>query len=204
MKKKSLFLAYFNGTLPVIALVVAITSFYGSCNNNGPTGTVGGIWSLNFLSNKGNFTANGKYDTTRAYGTGVGGFRSTSSKNIIVFGYRINSATDVDVVVIGIADTGAIHSGTYIFTGNENVLFLHYYPHVSSGSLSNLGYPYALTSGNFVISSISSTDIQGTFSGRGAYVVNPSDSITVTNGSFVTSLEVVTSMNVVNALPKVR
>ncbi len=181
------------GISSLVICFMSIIILSSGCKNDGPTSPGNGALSLSFQSNKGNFSASGKYDTTATSGSGVGAFRSTDSKRISVFAYRFNSSADVDVIIMLISDTVAIHTTTYHYGPSDDILAFYFYPHVNPAGSSGLGYPYRLSSGDLAITGIASEGIQGTFAGKGVHAVNPSDSIIVSNGTFNSVMEVISS-----------
>ena len=110
-------------------------------------------------------------------------------KRIGVFAYRYNTSYDVDLLILFLADTAALRPSVFRFTGDEQFVFFHYYPHVNPADPSTGAYPYLLTSGEIVVASVTPDDIQGTFSGRGSFAVSPTDTIAITSGVFHSSLE---------------
>jgi len=151
------------------------------------TGTSG---TVSFNSDKGNFSANGIYNPSATTGSGAGGFLMTSSgSNILaIYAYRFNSITSLDLAIIEFMDTAPIAAGTFTYpsTSSKSVL-ISYFPALNLNDTTSSFY-LLMTSTTATISALSSSNAQGTFSGNGMYFVNgtpnPSQTITVTGGSF--------------------
>jgi len=152
-----------------------------------PTGTSG---TTSFNSDKGNFTATGIYDASATSGTGAGGFLSSTSGagSLVIYAYRFNSATSLDLLIIQCMDTAPIATGTYTYppTSSKST-FISYYP-AGNPADSSANFYLLSTATSAVISAISSTNVQGTFSGNGMFYANstpnPSNTIAVTGGTF--------------------
>ena len=163
------------------------------------SGTFTTSGTLSFSSNVANFSATGIYNETSLTGSGAGGyFSTTSGQNIvIVYGYKYNSSTSLDLVIVEYADASAIVAGTYSYPAATKMVLISYVPAMnpSSSTFTDL---YMLTSATSAISVITSSNAQGTFSGSGMFISNgtpdPSRTIAVTNGSFNVPLIVGTSL----------
>lgn len=157
-------------------------------NNTGLFKTAG---TFSFTSDRGNFSANGIFDTTFATLNAAGAFQYTSGnlRFVIVFAYDLTSQTTQKIVFAGVADTlNAIATGSYPFTVNETpkAAFFGYIP--NAADTSSFGAFYILTSGSMNVGSISSTSMSGTFSGNGFNVTDTTSAITVTNGTYNTPI----------------
>jgi hypothetical protein len=147
--------------------------------------------TLSFISNKGDFSANGIYDPTATSGTGAGAMiRSSGGINTLtIYGLRINSATNVDITLIQFVDTAPLAIGTFAFTPTTSLksVSISYAPATNPSDTTAPNF-YLLTSATASISVLSSSDAEGTFSGSGVSYVNAipdfSQSINVTAGSF--------------------
>ena len=163
-------------------IVITIVSLFESCSNNdNPTGPVIANNSLSFNSNQGNFSVSGPLDTAATSGSGVGAYRSDSTR-VFIIAYKFNTSTDADVVVMQIK-ASKVQAGTYQFTLDTSATFFVYVVHANPSSPQTIS-GYVLTSGNVAISSITSGNIVGTFSGSGVFSSNVSKTISLTNGSF--------------------
>ena len=152
-----------------------------------PTGTSG---TASFNSDKGNFTATGVYNPSATSGTGAGGFLQSGGGNnvLVIYAYRFNSATSLDLLIIQCMDSSPIAVGTYPYPPTSaKSAFIAYYP-AGNPADSSANFYLLSTSTSAVISAISATNAQGTFSGNGMFyvnsTVNPTNTIAVTGGSF--------------------
>ena len=105
-----------------------------------------------------------------------------------VTGYRVNSATSIDIAVLTFMDSAPIATGSFVSpsTGSKSVTVLYFPAHNPNDTTTqNL---YMLTTATANISAFSSSNAQGTFSGNGMYSANgilvPSNTIAVTSGTF--------------------
>ncbi len=171
------------------------TSVRSSLNAQVLTGGGGGggtgSGSAGFSSDKGNFAASGPYNPNAVSGSGataiVSGAGSASQMEILA--YRINSATNVDLLIITLHSNATIATGTYSFAYGNQYATISYSPGINPSDTSTTGNLYLLTSGAGVtISTLTSSNVQGTFGGTGFYfshgTVNTSQTINVTGGTF--------------------
>lgn len=159
--------------------------------------------SLSFASNVGNYSANGIFDNRTdsmpSNTQGVGGFYFEGfgpEYSLSVVGYFKNSATDWDIVVVSYFDSVSFAPGSYPFLATPTLkrqaefLFIKgWNPDTSGGDPFEQG-SYMLATGSALISSFTTTNAQGTFSGTGSWFVqgvpDPSKPISVSGGTFNT------------------
>ena len=145
--------------------------------------------TLSFSSNVANFSATGIYNVNALTGSGAGGFLTTSS-NLLVYGYKYNSSTSVDISMVEFTDASPIAAGTYVMppiTGTKSVT-ISYIPGLNPSSSTVTDMYILVISATATISALNTSTAQGTFSGSGLFVSNSvpdyTRTITVTNGSF--------------------
>lgn len=157
-----------------------------------PTGTAGGTGlfktagTFSFSSNRGNFSAQGIFDTTFMNTSASGAFKYTEGRQsiIMVFAYNVVSPTNVQFAFAGIADTvNTTSTGTYSFSGasGSKIAFFGYIP--NAADTSSTAAFYIMTGGSFVVTGLTATNITGTFSGQGMNENATTQTISVTNGS---------------------
>jgi hypothetical protein len=154
-------------------------------DGGGGGGGGGGSGSIQFNSDRGNFSASGPYDSTRTSGQMVGAWRSQSSSSDVleIVGYNIVSPTNINVsVVICQKMSGTLTTGSYAVTNGEGVFIYH--PGFNPSDTSTADDFYLLSTGSVTLSTLSSTNAAGSFSGSGFFLPNPSQTINVTSGSF--------------------
>ena len=161
--------------IPIIVTAVGSTTF-----------TTSG--SLSFSSNVTSFSATGIYNISMLTGSGAGGFLTTSN-DLLVYGYKYNSSTSVDITMVQFTDASPIAAGTYVYpptTGTKSVT-ISYVPGMNP-STTTITSMYFSTSATATISTFNTSTAQGTFSGTGIFVANSvpdfTRTISVTNGSF--------------------
>jgi hypothetical protein len=158
--------------IPIIVTAVGSTTF-----------TTSG--SLSFSSNVTSFSATGIYNVSTLTGSGAGGFLTTSN-DLLVYGYKYNSSTSVDITMVQFTDTSHIAAGTYVYPGTKSVT-ISYVPGMNP-STTTITSMYFSTSATATISTFNTTTAQGTFSGTGIFVANSvpdfTRTISVVNGSF--------------------
>jgi len=169
-----------------VIIPITVTATGGSGGGGGFT-TAG---SVSFSSNVSNFSANGIYDSVATTGSGAGGFSSNSSGqySLVIFGYKYNSSTSVDLTMLIFFDSAPIGTGTYVYPPTTSkfvsILFM---PGVNPNSETSSAYQLT-TSATASISAITASNATGTFSGNGTFmsngVVDPSKTISVTGGTF--------------------
>ncbi|HAP34460.1 MAG TPA: hypothetical protein DCQ28_00385 [Bacteroidetes bacterium] len=167
-----------------VTIPITVTTSGGGGGGFTTAGTV------SFSSNKGNFTASGIYNGDATTGSGAGAMTMSSGGSYImqVTGYRVNSATSIDIAILQFMDTSPIASGSYNYppTSGTKTVIVSYAPAVNPNDTNeNI---YLLTSTTANISAFSSSNTQGTFSGNGMYYSNgtvvPTNTIAITGGTF--------------------
>ncbi len=155
----------------------------------GGGGTTSG--SAGFNSDKGNFAASGPYNSSATSGSGATAIVSAAggSNQMEILAYRINSATNIDLLIITLHSNAAIATGTYSFAFGNQYATVSYSPGINPSDTSTTGNLYLLTSGSGVtVSTLTSSNVQGSFGGTGFYfshgTVNTSQTINVTGGTF--------------------
>ncbi len=147
--------------------------------------------SMSFNSDKGNFSANGVYNTNASSGSGALAYRDSVQgiQLLVVFAYRYTTPMSVD---IGIVDF-AIHPGSEVGTYSvaQGQVTMRYLVGINPNGQNPYDNYYGATSGTAAISSFSSSGAQGTFSGAGVYYMNQtpsSQSFSMSNGTFTVPL----------------
>ncbi len=155
----------------------AVRSSYNAQVLTGGGGGGGGTVGVSFSSNKGDFSCDTTYAEARP--AHIGMFYS-----LMIEGFKMNSSTSYDDVTIEISDTSAIVAKTYALVSSAyqtvQITFnLGFNPTDPSHGQNEC----VLTSGTVTITSITSTNCKGTFSGTGTRTGDGS-SVTLTNGTF--------------------
>ncbi|MCX6136169.1 MAG: hypothetical protein NTV54_01555, partial [Ignavibacteriales bacterium] len=102
--------------------------------------------AISFNSTAGNFSVNGTYNEAAISGGGAGGYfySYTSFSQLEVTGYRFNSATNIDLVVISFYNPSGITigPGTYSFTptGTATYVTVVYLPNSNLNDTTNSAY----------------------------------------------------------------
>jgi hypothetical protein len=159
-------------------VLASMLMFWGCKDSDSatPTGTGGGTGlfktagTFSFSSNRGNFSAQGIFDTTFMNTSASGAFKYTEGRQtvIMVFAYNVVSPTNVQFAFAGIADTvNTTSTGTYSFSGasGSKIAFFGYIP--NAADTSSTAAFYIMTGGSFVVTGLTATNITGTFSGQG-------------------------------------
>ena len=157
--------------------------------------------TISFSSNKGNFTATGIYDEKATTGSGAGAFTQSSAggNTLTIYGFRVNSATSIDITVIQFMDSAPIATGSFVSpsTGSKSVTVLYFPANNPNDTTENF---YLLSTATANISAISASNAQGTFSGNGVYSANgtldPTNTIAVTSGTFNVPVMPLITLNV--------
>lgn len=170
---------------------VNVFTYTGGGGGGGGTTTAG---TLAFNSDKGNFSANGVYNSNATSGTGAGAFlQSSGSTNMLaIYAFRVNSPTSFDITLVQFLDSSPISSGAYSYPpSSAKMVMVNYFPNMNPNDTTNVNF-YSLSSVTANISALTSTNVQGTFSGTGMYYMNdapnPSQTITLTGGTFNTPI----------------
>lgn len=145
---------------------------------------------LSFTSNRGDFSVNGMGE----YGvnpptSGSGAIALQAFDAIMILAYKVNSSTDIDITLIGLESNTSVYSGTFFYPSSGKAAYITYYPNVNPNDSLSMGKGYLLaSSATATIQAISSSKIQGTFSGNGYFANNGINDLTktiaVTNGDF--------------------
>ncbi len=174
-----------SATPKTVTIPITVTASGGG---GGGTFTTAG--TLAFSSNVANFSANGIFDEASMTGSGAGGFRSdtTGQYQLVIFGYKFNSATSVDLTVLVFFDVTPISAATYGYPPTTSkFVMVSYAPAMNPNSTTSDMYILS-TSATASISTLTTSSAVGSFSGSGMLssngTPNPAKTITVTNGTF--------------------
>jgi hypothetical protein len=183
-------------SISVVLLALTVTGCTDSDSATTPSNSAGnGLFktsgTFSFSSDKGNFTAQGVFDTLMANTSASGAFKYTEGNRsfIMIFAYNITSQTNVQIVFAGITDTAALTStGTYSFAGTNGskVGVFGYIP--NAADTSSAPAMYFLTTGAMNLSSLTQTAVAGSFAGTGKNAFDTTKTITLTNGSYNTPI----------------
>ncbi|MFA5834968.1 MAG: hypothetical protein WDA22_15940 [Bacteroidota bacterium] len=145
---------------------------------------------LSFESNRGNFSVNG----IAQYGinppaSGSGAIAIQDFQSITLFAYKVNSSTNIDVTMIEFESNTSNYSGTFVYPGMGKLAYISYFPNNNPNDSTYLHSGFILaSSATASVESVTSTNIQGTFSGKGysaiAGALYLNDKIDVTKGIF--------------------
>ena len=145
---------------------------------------------LSFASNRGNFSVNGVAE----YGlnppaSGSGAIAIQDFKSITLFAYKVNSSTSIDVTMIEFESNTSNYSGTFVYPGMGKLAYISFFPNNNPNDSTYLNSGYILaSSATASVETVTSTNIQGTFSGKGysaiAGALYLNNKIDVTNGTF--------------------
>ncbi len=145
---------------------------------------------LSFSSNRGDFSVNGigEYGVNPPT-SGSGAIALQAFDAIMILAYKVNSSTDIDIAVIGLESNTSVYSGSFFYPSSGKAAYITYYPNVNPNDSSSMAKLYILASSATAnIQEISSSNIQGTFSGNGYFVNNGINDLTktiaVTSGDF--------------------
>ncbi len=185
-----------------VMLAIISMTFYVGCSkdedpvgpgNGNPNAAIYGSGSLVFETNRSelNFTADGVFDpvfTTQAAG---GYIIDTVINNVTYYeglfaGLRLTGGTvdnpSFKVAFINLMDVNPIAAKTYSLPdGTSELGFSAIF--VLANSADTSGQLYYAESGNFVVQSITESNIKGKYTGMMANLENPQDNFTVTNFS---------------------
>lgn len=156
----------------------------GNNNTNGLFKTSG---TFSFSSTKGNFVAEGVFDTLMTNTSASGAFKYTEGDQsvLMVMAYNVVSSTNMSLVFAGIIDTnGTVSSGTsYSFAGTSGskLAVFGYSPNIADTSV-NIAF-YFLNKGSFNVTTLTEAAIAANFSGSGLNVYDTTKTITLSNGS---------------------
>ncbi|KAB2924435.1 MAG: hypothetical protein F9K22_06205 [Bacteroidetes bacterium] len=178
--------------LLVFAALVAGLTIVGCDKETDPVSPGGsGLFksagTFSFSSNRGNFAANGIFDTLMTSQSAAGAF-SYSDGNmeyVVVFAYDVTNPMAPKLVYTGMIDTAtAVGAGTYSYSAvnAQRMGFFAYFPNLADTA--SLPQFYMLLNGASVVSSASETNISGTFSGSGYNIFDTLTTIQVSSGSF--------------------
>lgn len=160
------------------------------------TGSGAGLFktsgTFSFNSTKGNFSAQGIFDTLMANPSASGAFKYTEGNRtfVVIFAYNVTSQTNVQIVFSGIADTlNATSTGSYSFAGTNGskIGIFGYIPNAADTTM-NGGAFYVLTTGAMNVSTLSTTGVAGTFAGTGLNAFDSTQTIVITNGNYNTPI----------------
>lgn len=177
-----------SGTMTLKKSAYGVNVFTYTGGGGGGSSTAG---TLAFSSDKGSFSANGVYNSNATSGTGAGAFLQSSGSNnmLAIYAFRVNSPTSFDITLIQFLDSSPISSGAYSFppTSSSKMVMVNYFPNMNPNDTNNVNF-YSLSTATANISALTTTNVQGTFSGSGMYYMNdnpnPSQTIALTGGTF--------------------
>ena len=116
--------------------------------------------------------------------------------------YRFNSQNDVSIAVLVLVDPSGVKAKTYQIGQSAARAEFGYVHHIDSLQAmqvisGTMSLPlYVLTSGSATIMRLTASNIQGTFSGSGAYSTNSGQTISVSDGQFNAELEYASGLRV--------
>lgn len=178
-------------TLSVLLLMAGCTTddTVSGGDGTGGTGLFKSSGTFSFTSDKGNFTAQGVFDTNMTSGSAAGAFHYTEGNRsiVMIFAYNMTSPTSGAVVFAGVADTaGVITNGTYQYVVNSGSkqAFFGYIPNIADTT--GAGGFYVLMNGGITVSTIDTSKFIGTFTGSGLNAFDTTKTITLSSGSFNT------------------
>lgn len=146
--------------------------------------------SLSFSSNRGDISASGIGSLgNNAPTSGAGVLALSDFSGVVVYAYKVNSPTNIDVVTVLFQSNTTLAAGTYGYPSSGKVVQISYMPNVDPTDSLSMDRGYILaTSATSTIETLSSSVIKGTFNGTGYYMNNgtavTSQTISVTNGVF--------------------
>ena len=146
--------------------------------------------SLSFSSDRSDFSVSGIAEYKIGLPTsGSGAIALQDFESIVILAYKVNTATSIDMTVIGFESNTSNYSGTYYYPASGKGVFVSVYLNSDPSDSLFLEKGYALkSSATANIQSVTSDVIQGTFSGNGYFVNNNvnvlAQTISVTNGTF--------------------
>ncbi len=164
-------------TLPWLSVLAALVILTHGCKKDDttPAAPAPQASSFSFNTEDGNFAANGTYNPYATSGSGAGWYSSN-----VIAAYSIVSATNLSVVTMMFMPAPSV--GTFNFPGQGGMSWmLNANPNDSASMHAKM---CATRSGSVVVSAHGGGTSQGTFSGRGIYVYNQTDTCTITGGAF--------------------
>ncbi len=151
------------------------------------SGTAGAV---SLTSNRGNFSVNGVGE----FGiyppvSGAGALAMQDFESLMLFAYKVNSPTSLDIVLIGFESNTSDYSGTFYYPASGKIVYISYFTGANPTDTTFLQSGFLLNaSSTATMESITSTSMKGTFSGNGYYfsngAYNTAVGINVTNGAF--------------------
>jgi hypothetical protein len=155
--------------------------------NSYSSGTAGAV---SFTSNRGNYSVNGVGE----FGiyppvSGAGALAVQDFESLMIFAYKVNSTTNLDIVLMGFESNTSDYSGTFYYPASGKIVYVSYFPGANPADSTFLQSGFLLNgSSTATMESITSSSMKGTFSGNGYYfsngASNTSIGINLTNGSF--------------------
>ncbi|MDP1678221.1 MAG: hypothetical protein Q8L88_15295 [Bacteroidota bacterium] len=146
--------------------------------------------SLSFNSDRGNFSSNGiGMQTNTLPISGAGVIALSEFDGTLIYAYKVNSVTSIDIVTMFFQSKTNLATGTYEYPSSDKSVEITYSPNVNPADTLTLDRGYILAaSANANIETLSSTVIKGVFSGNGYYADNgnyvQSQTIAISNGTF--------------------
>jgi hypothetical protein len=146
--------------------------------------------SLSFNSNRGNIAVSGIGSLgTTAPTSGAGVIALSEFSGSVVYAYKVNSPTNIDVVTIYFQNNTSLSVGTYYYPASGRVVQISFLQNVNPNDTLSMDRGYILaTSAVASIDTLSSSVITGTFEGTGYYMDHGtptiSQTISVTGGLF--------------------
>ena len=152
-------------------------------------GFIGGTGSLTVSTSLGTFSADGTFDTAAVSGQGVGAIRVTQNgeERLEIVAYSIRSVSDADLIFLSFNyPNGSLMTATYPFevlpANSPYALFLVGFG-IDLNNAQNEDF-YGATTGSATLTTLTSTNALGTFSGSGSNLQNPFQTFTFTSGTF--------------------
>jgi hypothetical protein len=138
--------------------------------------------SLSFTSDRGDFSANGVWSDSATSDSMVGGWREQSSgiDYLYLIGIKFNTPVNIDLTVLWFQRSGKIVTGTY---GFPSLVSLAYVPGIAPTDTDYTSKGYVMTSGFATLSTFTSSNARGRFSGSGIKASDFSP-MSVSNGMF--------------------
>jgi len=146
--------------------------------------------SLSFNSNRGDISISGIGSIENSAPTsGAGVIALGEFSGTVLYAYKVNSTTNIDVVMVLFQSHSNLTVGTYGYPSTSKAVMISYQQGVNPNDSLSMDRGYILaTSAIANIETLSSSVIKGTFSGVGYYIDNgtpaPSQTIAITNGVF--------------------
>ncbi len=159
------------------AMVLALGILANGCkkDDSSPSGPAAPTNSFSFNLDDGNFAASGPFNSAATSGSGAGWMSSN-----VLAAYSISSPTNMSVVTMVFLGTPAVRSYTL-----PSQVALAWMLNVNPNDSASIYAGRCIaTQGSVAISAHGSGTSQGTFGGSGAHVLIPTDTCSISNGTF--------------------